>query len=132
MQNTEEEYQEYRKNMRIGNFLRQPYFKTQRCDENKGMLNFPTIERVVGEDTCLEYVISDDELQQVLDDLNTLKGYAIRPINLCHRVPTESDHEEYYFRDAKIIFYNGYNYIVAPTFFKTGATAYGWCIFVEN
>ena len=132
MEDSEKEFAEYIENKRLGNFLRQPYFETKYREENTGILNFSTIEHVVGEDTCLEYIIPESELQAVLDKLNTLKEYCSRPINKCSIVPTESDHKEYYFKDAKIIFYNGCNYIVAPTFFKTGATAIGWAIFIDE
>jgi hypothetical protein len=132
MEDSEKEYQEYQENMQKGNFLRQLYFETEYCEKNTGILNFSTIEHIVGEDTCLEYIIPESELQAVLDKLNTLKEYCSYPINKCSIVPTEADHKEYYFKDAKIIFYNGCNYIVAPTFFKTGATGDGWCIFIDE
>lgn len=114
-------------NLLKGNYLRLPYFASYEDTAPSGMLNFPTIVVTVGEDTCLLYDIPDERLQEVLDYVNPLKGVMSFPVNKCKKVPF-SDEKEHYFSEAKIIFYNGHNYIIPPTFFTMGTTAMGWGI----
>ena len=112
-----------------GNYLRDYYFHFWRSDDCKGKLPFPAHEVQVGEDKCLVYDIPKERMQEALDMANPLKGIIQFPVNRKRRVLFSDDDTKYwYFRQAFIIYYKRYNYIVPPTFFKDGATAEGWCI----
>lgn len=89
------------------NYLRDVWFRT-RDDSMKGLMDFPTHEAVVGEDTCLVYDIPPERMQEALDKANPYKGELFFPVQYMN------------YSKAKILYVHGYNFIVHPCFFETG------------
>ena len=112
-----------------GNYLRQPFFEFFKNEEAKGLLEFPTQDRTVGEDTCKVYIIPLNKLQKVIDFVKPLKNYSY-PINKSGIIPL-TDHKSMD-KTIKVIYYNGYNYLVPPMFFSTGRTIEGWGIRLDD
>ena len=126
---TEEELKQFDYEVwELGCYLRQGYFGLARRKKNCKKLPYKTQEVTVGLDKCLLYDIPIEDMQKVLDELNPYGDTVSFPINECSTIPFYGD-AKYYFRDAKIIYYNGCNFIVPPIFFSTGATPDdGWGI----
>ena len=101
------------------NYLRGHWFRI-RDESTKGLMDFPTHEVKVGEDTCLVYDIPPERMQEALDKANPYKGALFFPVRYCN------------FGKAVILYAFGYNFIVKPTFFTTGETADGWGLMEEE
>jgi hypothetical protein len=101
------------------NYLRGHWFRI-RDESTKGLMDFPTHEVKVGEDTCLVYDIPPERMQEALDKANPFKGEIFFPVRYCN------------FGKALILYAFGYNFIVKPTFFTTGETAFGWGLMKEE
>ena len=99
------------------NYLRDVWFRT-RDDSMKGLMDFPTREVNVGEDTCLVYEIPPEKLQEALDKANPYKGDLFFPAKC--------------YSKAIIIYFHGYNFIVKPNFFETGETPENWGLCKED
>ena len=110
-----------------GCYLRKAFFRLARRERNCHKLSYEAKEVKVGFDTCLVYDIPPEDMQSVLDELNPLGEDVSFPVNECNKIPFMGE-TQYYFRDAKIIYYDGCNFIVTPIFFSTGATIEGWGI----
>lgn len=111
----------------LGCYLRQGFFGFNRREKFCYKLPYKTQEITVGLDKCLLYDVPAEDMQKVLDALNPFGENECFPVDKCAKIPFHGD-TEYYFKDAKIIYYNGCNYIVTPIFFSTGATIMGWGI----
>lgn len=110
-----------------GNYLRLPYFAAFRHEHAKGLLPYPTREIRVGDDTCLMYDIPRAELQGVLDKIWAWWGQS-RFVVGKSGVDPWTDGKRHRYSSAKVLYVNGYNYIVSPTFFKYGYGPNSWAI----
>ena len=99
------------------NYLRAGWFRT-RNDSMKGLMDFPTHEVTVGEDTCLVCEIPPKRLQEALDKANPYKGVLYFPAQC--------------YGNAVIIYFHGYTFILKPRFFETGETPEGWGVSKED
>ena len=97
------------------NYLRQSFFQLFRDDTTKGKMDFPAHSVTVGKDTCFVYEIPPKKMQAALNRANHLKGDVFFPI----RYRSE-------YKEAIILYFEGYNFIVRPSFFEDGKTSQGW------